>query len=76
MKLNCSETLGFQLRTLAEQRDAEVGRFVVSDPFVEANTAEVLLKTNGLANKKYGYPRCADLCVDICLEILRYHSNK
>lgn len=56
MNLNCSETLGFQLRTLAEQRDAEIRKFTVSNPFVEANAAKVFLKTNGLVTNKYGYP--------------------
>lgn len=55
MKLNCSETLGFELRTLVEQRDAEVRRFGVSDLSVEATAAEVFLKKVGPVTNKYGY---------------------
>lgn len=38
MKPDCSETLGFQLRTLAEKRDTEVTKF----------GAETLRQTDGL----------------------------
>lgn len=38
MKPNCSETLGFELRTLAEKRDAEVAKF----------GAQTLTRTDGL----------------------------
>ena len=55
MKLNCSEALGFLLRTLAEQTDAVVGKFRASSPFVEATAAKVFFKTNGLVTNTYGY---------------------
>lgn len=38
----------------AEQRDAEVKKFGVSNPFVEANTVYVFLKTNRLVINKDG----------------------
>lgn len=57
MRLDCLETLGFQLRKLAEKRDAEGAGFVVTAAFVERRCSRRLI------NNKYG-------CICACEESL------
>lgn len=59
MRLDCLETLGFQLRKLAEKRDAGGAGFAVTGTFVESRCSRKLL------NNKYGCICACDLSLDI-----------